>query len=202
MRSRFGVGFLTIIALTGCGSLGHRSESTLMSTSSTIVVRDSFGNPAATITSSILLENAAFKTEGGWDILSWKSPGNGTAAIHMTPGQVINVSLDRGIGVVIEGDQNRLLTSGSVSGTLTYVCGPQGSRCQVDIPPLVGDLTYPCGPQGAICRVSIPGVPSESFSVTEDTYVCGPQGARCPRPLPSDRPAQPVICGPQGARCG
>ena len=147
-----------VAVLGGCGLADEQRGSSVLSRASSIVVKDPSGNTAATISSEVELEDARIRNEGGWQILSWTSSGTGKAVIHMTTGQVVDAHVSQGTGVVLSSAGQRLLTSGAVSGSFSYVCGPQGARCFVDIPPLVGDLTYPCGPQGAVCRVTIPGV--------------------------------------------
>ena len=133
--------------------------------------------------STALLDNPAANSKEGWVVLSFDALEVGKADLALTMSGArqdgISLSLNDGKGAIVIDPSHKIMKTGNVSGKRSYVCGPQGMRCQEELPELKkSDLTYPCGPQGRVCQIELPGLPSAA-SAADDAdarnaaYGCG-----------------------------
>ena len=196
-----------VLCSAGCGTSRSNMGATLASLNHRIVLSGKNGDIDAELSSSLALQNGSTRNGGDWLVLSWSSPARGTANLTLSRlgalFQEVSLSLEAGDGAILIDATGKLMTSGHVSGSLSYMCGPHGSMCNEVITAVTGDLTYPCGPQGATCRLKVSAFASSPANDDDDeVYVCGPQGMRChrkrvpPVPVPA-----PTVCGPQGMHC-
>jgi hypothetical protein len=209
-------GLWVMLGAVGCGSSPSSESAAVKAANSSVYEMKGRGADFdAVLTSTVALENAEVKSAGGWLVLSFTAQEAGTATLHVSYSyrtvHHVTLSLGKGVGAVVLDPYANLSKLGQVSGKFSRECGPQGARCEEEIPTTEKERSYPCGPQGAMCRITVPDilpdlnravVASASSRDGEEYYVCGPQGAMCRKDPAPAAPAPRRVCGPQGATCG
>lgn len=164
---------LILSVLVACGANSRHTQSSSLDVTQTHEMHPEISkqltgksdNLEATLTSEVDLANPLATSKDGWLVLAFNATSDGTGWLTLatTYGSFqdsANLNLHQGAAAIVINPERNIMKVGPISGKLSYVCGPQGMRCEKDIPPLTNqDLTYPCGPQGALCHIDLPVKP-------------------------------------------